>query len=187
VRRLTDGDTASDVLAEFLGLLNNFDFDVKAVCLDSGLYDGKCLTLLQARNFAYIVPVIKWGIKIKNELSTGWSREITHDLTTSYGENEWTVEFPVMIDCTYKNGRYGEHGVARHGYAVDAPFVDEPRQARSHYNKRFGIEASYRLSESTIISTTTQDPMRRLLFVVLSLLIQNVWRYLHWGYVATPR
>ena len=92
-----------------------------------------------------------------------------------------------MIDCTYKNGRYGEHGVARHGYAVDAPFVDEPRQARSHYSKRFGIEASYRLSESTIISTTTQDPPRRLLFVVLSLLIQNVWRYLHWEYVATPR
>ncbi|THE63125.1 ISH3 family transposase [Salinadaptatus halalkaliphilus] len=187
VRRLTDGDTASDVLSEFLGLVSNFDFDVKAVYLDSGFYDGKCLTLLQAHNFAYIVPVIKWGSTIKNELSTGWSREITHDLTTSYGENEWTVEFPVMIDCTYKNGRYGEHGVARHGYAVDALFVDEPRQARSHYSKRFGIEASYRLSESTIISTTTQDPTRRLLFVVLSLLIQNVWRYLHWEYVATPR
>ena len=51
----------------------------------------------------------------------------------------------------------------------------------------FRIEASYRLSESTIISTTTQDPTRRLLFVVLSLLLQNVWRYLHWKYVATPR
>jgi hypothetical protein len=33
-------------------------FDVKAVYLDSGFYDGKCLTLLQAHNFAYIVPVI---------------------------------------------------------------------------------------------------------------------------------
>ena len=187
VRRLVDGDTASDVLAEFLGMLDNFEFDVKGVYLDSGFYDGKCLTLLQAHNFAYIVPVIKWGSKIKNELSTGWSREISHDLTTSYGEHEWTVEFPVMIDCTYKNGRYGEHGVARHGYAVDAPFIDEPRQARFHYSKRFGIEASYRLSESTLISTSTQDPTRRLLFVVLSLLLQNVWRYLHWEYVATPR
>jgi len=35
------------MLAEFLGLLNNFDFDVKAVYLDSGFYDGKCLTLLR--------------------------------------------------------------------------------------------------------------------------------------------
>ena len=27
----------------------------------------------------------------------------------------------------------------------------------------------------------------RLLYVVVSLLLQNVWRYLHWEYVATPR
>jgi IS4 transposase len=91
-----------------------------------------------------------------------------------------------MIDCTYQQGRYGEHDVARHGYAVDAPFIDTPRQARKHYSKRFGIEASYRLSESSLISTTTQDSTRRLLFVVISLLMQNVWRYLHWKCVATP-
>ncbi len=23
------------------------------------------------------------------------------DLTTEYGDHEWTVEFPVTIDCTY--------------------------------------------------------------------------------------
>jgi len=187
VRRLTDGDTASDVLAEFLGLLNTFEFDVKAVYLDSGFYDGKCLTLLQAHNFAYVLPIIRWGNAIKAELNQGWSREIEHDLTTEFDGHEWTVEFPVYIDCTYKNGKYDEHGVARHGYAADAPFIDTPRQARYHYSKRFGIEATYRLSESTLISTTTTDPTRRLLFVVISLLLQNVWRFLHWKYVATPR
>ena len=55
------------------------------------------------------------------------------------------------------------------------------------HSKRFGIEATYRLSESSLISTTTKDPARRFLFVVISLLAQNVWRYLHWEYVATPR
>ncbi|WP_318570982.1 ISH3 family transposase [Salinigranum marinum] len=187
VRRLTDGDTASDVLAEFLGLLNTFEFDVKAVYLDSGFYDGKCLTLLHAHNFAYVLPIIRWGNAIKAELNQGWSREIEHDLTTEFDGHEWTVEFPVYIDCTYKNGKYDEHGVARHGYAADAPFINTPQQARYHYSKRFGIEATYRLSESTLISTTTTDPTRRLLFVVISLLLQNVWRFLHWKYVATPR
>jgi hypothetical protein len=187
VRRLTDGDTASDVLAEFLGLLNTFEFDVKAVYLDSGFYDGKCLTLLQAHNFAYVLPIIRWGNEIKAELNQGWSREVEHDLTTEFDGHEWTVEFPVYIDCTYKNGKYDEHGVARHGYAADAPFINTPQQARYHYSKRFGIEATYRLSESTLISTTTTDPTRRLLFVVISLLLQNVWRFLHWKYVATPR
>jgi hypothetical protein len=35
---------------------------------------------------------IEWGTKIKQELSEGWSREIEHDLTTEYGEHEWTVD-----------------------------------------------------------------------------------------------
>jgi hypothetical protein len=187
VRRLADGDTASDALAEFLGLLGNFDFRVKAVYVDREFYDGKCLTLMQAHNYAYVMPIIKWGKYIRRELSKGWSREIEHDLTTECGNHEWAVEFPVMIDCTYKQGRYGEKGVARHGYAVDAPFIDTPRQAREHYSKRFGIESTYRLSESSLISTTSKDRVRRLLFVVISLLMQNVWRYLHWEYVATPR
>ncbi|GCF16023.1 hypothetical protein Harman_39580 [Haloarcula mannanilytica] len=53
VRRLTDSDTASSVLAEFLGLV------------DSEFYDGKCLTLMQAHNCAYVVPIIPWGSEIQ--------------------------------------------------------------------------------------------------------------------------
>jgi IS4 transposase len=187
VRRLTDGDTASLVLAEFLGLLERLPFAVKAVYLDREFYDGKCLTLLQVHNFAYVVPVIKWGEPIQQELAHGWSRQIEHDLTTEFDGHEWTVEFPVYIDATYRRGRYDDHGVARHGYAADAPFITTPRQARYHYTKRFGIESSYRLSEKTLISTTSRDPVRRLLFVVISLVLQNAWRYVHWEYVATPR
>jgi len=187
VRRLEDGDTASSVLAEFLGILDGLDLGVKAVYLDREFYDSKCLTLLQAHNHAYVMPIIRWGRTIKQELSEGWSRVIQHDLTAKLDGHSWTVEFPVYIDCTYLNGRYDKHGVARHGDAADAPFINTPRDARYHYAKRFGIEASYRLSEQTIATTTTQSPVVRLLYVVVSLLLQNVWRYLHWEYVATPR
>jgi len=70
--------------------------------------------------------------------------------------------------------------VARHGYAADAPFIDSPRDARYHYSKRFGIESSYRLFEQAIATTTTHGSTVRLLYVVVSLLLQNVWRYLHY-------
>ena len=187
VRRLEDGDTASSVLAEFLGLLDGLDLCVKAVYLDRGFYDSKCLTLLQAHNYAYVMPIIRWGKAIQQELSEGWSRVIEHDLTGKLDGHSWTVEFPVYIDCTYLNGRYDENGVARHGYAADAPFIDTPRDARYHYSKRFGIESSYRLSEQAIATTTTRNATVRLLYVVVSLLLQNAWRYLHHEYVATPR
>ena len=88
VRRLTDGDTPSEVLAEFLGRLDNFDLEPKALYVDSEFYDGKCLTLMQAHNHAYVVPIVKWGNAIKKELSEGWSREIEHDLTTEFDGHE---------------------------------------------------------------------------------------------------
>ena len=187
VRRLEDGDTASSVLAEFFGVLDGLDTEVKAVYLDRGFYDSKCLTLLQAHNYAYVIPIIRWGKTIQQELSEGWSRVIQHDLTGKLDGHSWTVEFPVYIDCTYLNGKYDDHGAARHGYAADAPFIETPRDARYHYSKRFGIESSYRLSEQAIATTTTRDATVRLLYVVVSLLLQNVWRYLHYEYVATPR
>ncbi len=61
MRHLQDGDTASSVLAEFFGILDGLDTAVKAVYLDRGFYDSKCLTLLQAHNYAYVVPIIQWG------------------------------------------------------------------------------------------------------------------------------
>ena len=95
-------------------------------------------------------------------------------MTAKLDGHSWTVEFPVYIDCTYQNGRYDEHGVVRHGYAADAPFINSPRDARYHYAKRFDIEATYRLSGQGIATTTTQNPVVRLLCVVVSLLLQNV-------------
>jgi len=187
VRRLTDGDTASSILAELLGVLEGLDLAVKAVYLDREFYDTYCLTLLPAHNYAYVMPIVKWGEAIQAELSTGWSRVIDHDLQGEIDGHTWTVDFPVYIDCTYQQGKYDEEGVVRHGYAVDAPFIETPRQARKYYSHRFGIESTYRLSERSIASTTTQNPAVRFLYVLISFLLQNAWRYLHWEYVASPR
>ncbi|GAA0297938.1 hypothetical protein GCM10009066_10250 [Halarchaeum salinum] len=61
--------------------------------------------------------------------------------------------------------------MACHGYAVDAPFIETPREARYHYAKRFGIEASYRLSEHSLTTISTRDPAVRLLYMVVSLVL----------------
>jgi len=133
VRQLVAGETSSDVLSEFLELLDGLDLRVKAVYLDRRFYNSTCLGLL----YAYVIPVVRWGETIQDELSSGWSRVIEHELVGK-------VTFPVYIDCVCQQGRYDEHGVARHGYAADAPFIETPRDAREHYRKRFGIESSYR-------------------------------------------
>ena len=180
VRQLEAGETTSDLLGEFLRLLDGLDLRVKALYLNRGFYNSGCLSLLSAHNYAYVMPIIAWGETIQDELSQGWSRVIEHDLAG-------TVTFPVFIDCVYQQGRYDEYGVTRHGYAVDAPFITTPREARHHYSKRFGIETSYRLANQSMALTSSRNAGLRLLLFVVSLLLQNVWRYLHWEYVATPR
>jgi len=113
VRRLKDGDTASSVLAEFFGVLDGLDAGVKAVYLDRGFYDSKCLTLLQAHNYAYVIPIIRWGEAIQQSSPEGWSRVIQHDLTGKLDGHSWTVDFPVYIGCTYLNGKYDARTVWR--------------------------------------------------------------------------
>ena len=94
VRRLEDGDTASSVLAEFLGILDGLDLEVKAVFLDREFYDSKCLTLLQAHNHAYVMPIVRWGQTIKQELSEGWSRVIQHDMRRNSTVTAGPSSFP---------------------------------------------------------------------------------------------
>jgi len=89
------GDTLGGVLAEFLGVLDGLDSEVRAVSLDRGFYDSKCLTLLQAHTFASVIPIIRRGATIQQELSEGWSRVILHDLMGKLDGHSWTVGFPV--------------------------------------------------------------------------------------------
>jgi len=79
VRQLVAGETTSDVLAEFLELLDGLDLGVKAVYPDRGFYNSTGLKLLYAHNYAYVMPIVKWGETIQDELNSGWSREIEHD------------------------------------------------------------------------------------------------------------
>lgn len=180
VRQLEAGETTSDALTEFLTLLNGLDLYVKAVYLDRGFYNSTCLELLYSDNYAYAMPIVKWGETIQDKLSKGWSRVIEHDLAGK-------VSFPVFIDYVYQRGQYDEHGMVRHGYAVNAPLTTTPREARHHYSKRFGIEASYRLAKQSFALNSSRDTGLRLVLFMVSLLLQNVWRYLQGMYVAAPR
>ncbi len=61
MRSLTDGDTASSILAELLGVLDGLALETKVVYLDREFYDTYCLTLLVAHNYAFVMPIVKWS------------------------------------------------------------------------------------------------------------------------------
>ena len=55
------------------------------------------------------------------------------------------------------------------------------------YRQRFGIEASYRQLEQARIRTSTRDPLLRLLYVGVALILRNVWAWLHWEVLCQSR
>jgi putative transposase len=55
------------------------------------------------------------------------------------------------------------------------------------YRLRFGIETGYRQLNEARIKTTTRNPQLRLLFIGIALLLRNLWVWVHWHYLASPR
>src|SRR5688500_19154400 len=58
---------------------------------------------------------------------------------------------------------------------------------RQAYRRRFGIEASYRQVHQAKIKTSSRNPVLRLLFAGVALVLRNVWVWLHAEVVAQPR
>jgi putative transposase len=58
---------------------------------------------------------------------------------------------------------------------------------RETYRLRFGIESSYRQLNQARIRTCSRDPLLRLLFVGIALILRNLWVWLHLLVLSTPR
>ena len=55
------------------------------------------------------------------------------------------------------------------------------------YRSRFAIETTYRQLGQARIRTCTRDPLLRLLYVAVALILRNVWVWLHWEVLAQRR
>lgn len=54
-----------------------------------------------------------------------------------------------------------------------------PTEIRERYRLRLGIETSFRQMRQARIYTRTRNPRLRLLFLALSLILRNIWVWIH--------
>ena len=104
-----------------------------------------------------------------------------------YKDSERELCFPLAVSVSYQNGDRGKHGEVVRGYAACDLAGRTPTQIEHCYRKRSAIESSYRLFRSAPAVTTTQDPIARFAFMVVSFLLENLWLVLRWAVVARPR
>jgi hypothetical protein len=91
------------------------------------------------------------------------------------------------VYCRNYNGQWGRHGRQTLVYAYWGVKPGSTRWVRETYRKRFAIETSYRQLHQGRARTSTRNPVVRLLLVGVALVLRNVWVWLHYAVLSTPR
>jgi IS4 transposase len=147
---------------------------IQGVALDSAFDSGETLLLLQERQLAYVVPLRRKGNgpNARNACFEGNHKQVRW--------TEWTTKKtrqPVRTRTLLWKGRAKTMVFAFQGWSGDRArnVHHQAERMRQLYRRRFGIETSYRQKNQAKATTTSRDPVYRLLLEGLAYLLRQVW------------
>jgi Transposase DDE domain len=187
------GDDLADVVKELLRQAAKAGVRPRYLLLDRGFYAVSVIRYLQAARCPFLMPVPGKGRKAdhpKGPSGTrvfhlrkrgGWSR---HTLKSSDGR---TATLSICVKCRNRRGERKKHGRQALVYGYWGLSPSSGQWVYQTYRRRFGIETTYRQLHQARIRTCTRDPLLRLLYVGIALLLRNVWVWLHWAVLSQPR
>ena len=173
----------ADAVERVLDRVGTYPFETDLLLADRGFYNERVIR--RARELeTTIIPVKAKGERMKDKLATHCSYMTSYRM---YKDSERELRFPLAVSVSYQNGDRGKHGEVVRGYVACDLEDRTPSQVERRYRKRSAIETSYRLFRQARATTTTQDPLVRFAFVIVSFLLENLWLVLRWAVVARPR
>jgi putative transposase len=159
--------------------------------LDRGFCSVAVIRYLQAARYPFLMPLPLRGRPLGHPKGpsgsrvfatwkrSGWSR---YTLTDAH-QRSATVQ--VCVKCRNLRGERGHHGREALVYAYGGGLKPASYQwVKETYRSRFAIETTYRQLQQARIRTCTRDPLLRLLYVAVALILRNVWVWLHWQVLA---
>lgn len=187
------GTALVEVVKRLLRRARQAEVHPNLLLLDRGFYSVAIIRYLQAARYPFIMPVIIRGRKADHPKGPSgtrgfalWKRSGWSSYTlTSADKRQATVS--IGVHCRNGCGRHRRQGRQTLVYAFWGIKPKTTHWVFQIYRDRFGIETSYRQLGEACIKTTTRNPTLRLLFVGIALLLRNVWVWVHWVYLATPR
>lgn len=147
---------------------------IQGVVLDSGFDSGETFLLLQGRHLSYTVPLRRKGNtkNARNRLFEGRHKQIRLA--------KWYVkDTPRLVQTRTILWKGGPRTMllAFQGWNSSRASTVHQEAARQKrlYQRRFGIETSYRQKNQSQATTTSRDPVYRLLLEGLGYLIRQIW------------
>jgi len=162
--------------------------------LDRGFCSVDVLRYLQAGRRAFLMPVPRRGRKADHPKGPSGTQVFATWKRSGWGRYTMTnaqkrkATFAVCVKCRNRRGERGRHGREALVYAYGGGLAPSSyRWIQQTYRSRFAIETSYRQLHQARIRTCTRDPLLRLLYVGIALVLRNVWVWLHWELLAVDR
>jgi hypothetical protein len=191
---VTRGEALQEVIRRLLAQAAKAGVRPRYLLLDRGFCSVAVLRFLQAGRRPFLMPLPLRGRPLDHPKGpsssrvfqaykrSGWSR---YTLTDADGR-QTTVG--VCVKCRNLRGERGKHGRQALVYAYGGGLQPGSYQwVKETYRSRFAIETTYRQLQQARIRTCTRDPLLRLLYVAVALLLRNVWVWLHWQVLAKRR
>jgi putative transposase len=182
-----------DVVKRLLRTAGRAGIRPNLLLLDRGFYCVDVIRYLQAARYPFIMPVIGRGRRADDPRGPSGTRVFaTHKRHgwfryTLTSANHRTATVLICVHCRNWQGRRNRHGRQTLVYACWGVSPTTTHWVYQVYRQRFGIETRYRQLHQARIKTSTRDPQLRLLFVGIALLLRNVWVWVHWHCLSTPR
>jgi hypothetical protein len=191
--RVRAKQTMDHVVRTLLERLVMLGIRLKLLLLDRGFYSVRVIRDLIMGELPFIMPAVKRGKKP----TTPGGPTGTYALAAAK-ESQWTsytlkspqegqVDFDLAVVCHNTRGHRGRHQREALLYATWGVQHRPWSWIRATYRGRFGIESSYRQVHQARIRTSSRNPVLRLLFVGVALVLRNVWVWLHAEVLAEPQ
>jgi Transposase DDE domain len=188
------GEPLKEVVRRLLDQAARAGVRPRYVLLDRGFCSVDVLRYLQAARRPFLMPLPLRGRKADHPKGPSGSRVFQYCKRSGWSKYTLTdaekrqATVAVCVKCRNLRGERGKHGRQALVYAYGGglrppsyPWVKET------YRSRFAIETTYRQLGQARIRTSTRDPLLRLLYVAVALILRNVWVWLHWQVLAERR
>jgi hypothetical protein len=191
--RVRAKQTMDHVVRRLLERLVTLGIRIQLLLLDRGFYSVRVIQDLITCELPFIMPAIKRGKKP----TTPGGPTGTYTLAAKK-QSQWTsytlrsaqeghVDFDLAVVCHNTRGQRSRHQREALLYATWGVTHRPLSWIRATYRSRFGIESSYRQVHQARIRTSSRNPVLRLVFVAIALVLRNVWVWLHAEVIAEPQ
>jgi DDE family transposase len=187
------GERLEEVVKRLLRQVAKTGVKPRYVLLDRGFYSVGVIRYLQAARYPFLMAVVCRGRKVEHPKGPSGTRVFLTWKRSGWGRYTLTdakkrkATVSICVKCRNYRGQWQRHGRQRLVYAYWGLQPSSYAWVQETYRSRFGIESSYRQLHQARIRTCTRDPLLRLLFVGLALILRNVWVWLHWEVLSHPR